>query len=147
MFYIIGEVEKTVAVSEAAGRLHVPCARPLTRVGYAKHPSHRLVDHPAKHLKSNYIMNLSHALMMDSFDGDFRLQQVVLDPCWPSGQASLSEVIFTRFIQAYTDGGKGLNLYQAGLSNCSANRYIGNEVWYRILEEVDVEGRLSRRYA
>ena len=146
LFHFIREVETMIAVSEAAGRLHVPCARPLTEVGYAKRPSHRLNNHHAKHVQSNYIMNLFHVLMMDSFGRDFRLQQVILYSCWRSGQAWLSEIILTRMLQAYTDGGKGLSHYQAGLSNWSANRYVGDEVWYRILEEADVADRLDQSY-
>ena len=145
LFHFVKEVESMIAVSEHAGRLHVPCSRPLTEVGYSKRPRHRL-QHHAKHIQSNYIMSLFHTLMMDVFGKDFRLQQVILYSCWRSGQACLSEVVLTRILQAYTDGGKGLSHYQAGLSNWSANRYVGDEVWHRVIKEGDVERRLLESF-
>ena len=146
LFHFIKEVERVISSYETAGRLHVPCVRPLTEVGYAKRPCHRLEKHHAKHVNSNYIMNLFHAVMMASLGRDFRLQQVILYSCWRSGQAWLSEIVLTRILQAYTDGGKGLSHYQAGLSNWSANRYVGDEVWHRVVKEINLERRLSASY-
>ncbi len=99
LFNFIEEVEKMTVAAKVVGRLHVPCARPLTEVGYAKRPNHRLSAHHAKHVQSNYIMNLFHVLMMKAFHNDFRLQQVVaLYSCWRSGQAWLSEIILTTIL-------------------------------------------------
>ena len=135
----------TVA-AKVSHRLHVPCARPLTEVGYAKRPNHRLSAHHAEHVQPNYIINLFLALMMEVFHNDFRLQQVVIYSCWSFGQAWLSEIILTRILQAYTAGGKGMSHYRAGLSNWSASRYVGDEVWHKILGQANILDRANESY-
>ena len=146
LYIFVEEVENVIAVAKVSHRFHAPCARPLTEVGYAKRPNHRLSAHHAKHVQSNYIMNLFHVLMMEAFHNDFRLQQVVIYSCWRSGQAWLSETILTRILQGYTAGGKGMSHYRAGLSNWSASRYVGDEVWHKILGQANILERVSESY-
>ena len=83
---------------------------------------------------------------MEAFGNDFRLQQVVLHSCSRPGRVWLSEIILTRVLQACTAGGKAVSHYWAGLSNWSASRYVGDEVWHKILRQVNILYRVSESY-
>jgi hypothetical protein len=144
--HFVAEMERFIAKSTARNHFHTPCARPLSEVGYAKCPTSRLQQH-YKHTNSNYIMNLFHAIMLDCFGQDFRLQQLTIYSCWNPSDAWLSEIIFTRILQAYTIGGKGMSHYQAGLSNWSAYRKVGEEVWEAVMYEKNVVQRLEQSFA
>ena len=71
----------------AQGRLHVPRHFSWIEIGFSDKPIKRLRAH-ARHIQSNYLMNLVHAALQVRFPGVFILQQEILSLCFSAGHTN-----------------------------------------------------------
>jgi hypothetical protein len=96
-----------------------PLSRPLSEVGYATYPDHRLKQH-RMHDSSNYIMNIVDAICRADFP-NYKISQFVIFRLFDPMQGRLAEILFTRFAQGYITHGGGFSHAQAGASFFHAN--------------------------
>ncbi|CZR63030.1 uncharacterized protein PAC_12927 [Phialocephala subalpina] len=92
--------------------------RAFTEVGYAKNPVDRLYNH-AKHVNSNYIMNLMEAIAIKHGHA-FRNKQWVILHCVHPTHGMYGEILLSRFALGYITQGGGFSHFQAGVSVGSA---------------------------
>lgn len=98
-------------------RLHsVPLEGPLCEIGWSINLEKRMASH-AKHVQSNFIMNLFEAICGILFPGRFRIRQNIIYLCWQPTQPGPAEVFFTRVCQGYIDTGTGFSHANAGNNN------------------------------
>ena len=137
----IGHLETTLTRLESNGGANRPCPRPLVEVGYSIKPARRL-EHHAKHVSSNYLMNLWDVLQLLRYGNDFHIHQVIVYSCWNTNHAWVAEIVLTRFLQAYTWWGSGFSHYQAGRSNGSSFQRGGDQSWAIVIQESCIKQRI-----
>lgn len=120
-------LEKRCQATEQDGNPHQPLLEAIAEIGYTIAPMVRLRDH-RNHRSSNYLMNLTEALLRNRFGG-FGLTQAVLFAVCDDFHAWLGEIAFTQLVQAYTYNARGFSHFPAGFSNGSAWRKISSEQW------------------
>ncbi|KAI9726005.1 MAG: hypothetical protein M1834_009453 [Cirrosporium novae-zelandiae] len=114
------------------GSPFAPFVTPICEIGYSQDTLKRLDEHK-KHASSNYVMNLTEAILRVIFraNGDFILKQHVLYNCAFVTQAWLSEIALSRLMQGYVHDAQGFSHVAAGRSNGSALN-ITSERWAAI---------------
>lgn len=133
--YFASEMRKRI---EGQAR-HVPLSSPVIEIGYSLNSHERLKQH-ARHRNSNYLMNLSEALLEHLFPGSFRLQQRIIYNCYRKEQTWLGEIVLTQLGQGYTEGARGFSHHPAGNSNGSAYRKTSPQDWDEYEAETCSEG-------
>ena len=109
-------------------QIDTPLVAPVTETGYSNNPIRRLKDH-RQHRRSNYIMNLTEAMFAHLYPGMFRIQQLIVYPCFTSDQCWQGEIFTTLLSQGYTENAGGFSHYPAGNSNGSAYAQLTDRHW------------------
>lgn len=126
-----------------AGLYHAPFRRPIAEIGYSIRPQTRLKEH-RMHRSSNYIMNLTEALLKHRYGG-FELTQTVLFVCWSCTHPWLAEIAFTQLSQAYVLKAGGFSHYPAGFSNSSAWHKVPLALWSIYQQKALADGTVHHR--
>lgn len=142
--YFLTKMLARVSTDFALGRAHTPFSEAVGEVGFTKNPKERLRNH-ARHVNSNYIMNLMESVFEVLFPSAFTLQQQVLHVCWRPCQAWLGEILFTRLCNAYTNTAGGFCHYPAGYSNGGAYRCATLVDWHRWERQADDRFKIEER--
>ena len=121
-----------------------PLHPPLVEIGYSIHPASRLRQH-ASHHSSNYLMNLTEALLKERYNGGFGLTQGVLFRVWDPLHPWLAEIAFTQLAQGYISQAGGFSHFPAGFSNSSAWKTLSMAQWEELAPEGEENEHLVSR--
>lgn len=122
-----------------------PFPRLLTEVGYSKQSDRRLKFH-REHKSSNWLMNLTQAVLEVLFPDRFYLWQFVVFYIFTPKMAALAEILITHFAHGYTSTGEGFSTYAAGRSVTSVRDFTPAE-WDEFLKDTLENTPIQRNYA
>ena len=128
---LVKELRERCLVSVQKGLGKQPLSPPLVEIGYSIRPASRLRQH-ASHRSSNYLMNLTEALLKKRYQ-IFGLTQGVIFKVWDSLQPWLAEIAFTQLAQGYISQAGGFSHFPAGFSNSSAWKKLSMAQWAELV--------------
>ena len=141
-------LENRVLSDINSGRGHIPMSEGLVEVGYTMDAKTRLEAH-YKHRNSNYVMNITQAILEHLYPTLFILHQHILYVCWKPIQAWLGEMMLTSLCDGYITNGIGMSHFPAGYSNSTATKNVAHEnwviwqnwgsIWYKTTQRLELE--------
>ncbi|KFY28902.1 hypothetical protein V491_00244 [Pseudogymnoascus sp. VKM F-3775] len=118
--------------------------RPLSEVGYSRHPLSRLRAH-ARQRSSNFLMGICMAVLEEEVPyTEFRLSQHVIMQIYDQKSAALGEVFMTALLQAHTVNAGGFSHAAAGLSISSVKR-VSEKEWQPLQLSIAEDDKYMRR--